>query len=104
MRWTAFGKKLAIFMAWLWIGPRRSLRLAVANLGQSVGRCFVFLGIPDFSGRSIVFEDLLSDTRYIRDGDDLLARGFYLEMPPDGYHLFRILGHTPHKRDNQALA
>ncbi|MES2209329.1 MAG: alpha-amylase family glycosyl hydrolase [Chloroflexota bacterium] len=92
------------FMAWLWFGPRRSLRLAVVNLGPDTGRCFLFPGIPDFSGRSIVLEDLLSDTRYVRDGDDLLGRGLYLEMPPDGYHLFRILGHTPHRRDSQAFA
>jgi hypothetical protein len=87
------------FVAWLWVGPRRSLRLAVVNLGQTTGRCFIPLGFPDFSGRSITFEDLLGDARYMRDGDDLLARGLFLEMPPDGYHFFRIRGHAPRERE-----
>jgi len=81
------------FVAWLWVGPRRSLRLAVANLGASAGRCFVPLGVPDFAARTIVFEDLLSPARYERDGGDLLDRGLFLELPPDGHHLFRIRGH-----------
>jgi len=89
----------AAFVAWLWVGPRRSLRLAVVNLGRTTGRCFVPLSLPDFSGRSIVFEDLLSDARYVRDGDDLLVRGLYLEMPPDGFHVFRIRGHAPRERE-----
>ncbi|HWP62156.1 MAG TPA: alpha-amylase family glycosyl hydrolase [Candidatus Binatia bacterium] len=81
------------FVAWLWMGPRRSLRLAVANLGPSTGRCFLPLCVPDFAGRTIVFEDLLGEARYERDGGDLLERGLYLELPADGYHLFRITGH-----------
>lgn len=89
----------AAFVAWLWVGPRRSLRLAVVNLGSTTGRCFLPLGMPDFAGRSIVLEDLLGDARYVRDGDDLLARGLFLEMPPDGYHLFRIGGHAPRDRE-----
>lgn len=87
------------FVAWLWVGPRRSFRLAVANLGAATGRCFLPLRIPDFAGRAIVFEDLLGDARYERDGNDLLARGLYLEMPADGYHLFCIRGHAPRERD-----
>jgi len=87
------------FVARLWIGPRRAFRLAVANLGAATGRCFLPLGIPDFAGRTISFEDLLSDARYERDGNDLLAHGLYLEMPADGYHLFRIRGHAPRERD-----
>jgi len=90
------------FVAWLWVGPRRSLRLAVANLGGSTGRCFVPLNLPDFAGRAIEFEDQLSDARYVRDGDDLLARGLYLEMPPAGFHLFRIRGHAPRNAEQHA--
>ena len=81
------------FLAWLWVGPGRELRLAVVNLGPSTGRCFVPFGVPGFAGRTIVFEDLLSDARYERDGQDLLDRGLYLELAPDGHHLFRIVGH-----------
>lgn len=83
-------------VAWLWAGPRRSLRLAVANLGPSTGRCFVPLALPELAGRTITFEDLLGDARYVRDGRDLVDRGLFLELPPDGFHLFRVLGHlTP---------
>lgn len=89
------------FVAWLWVGPRRSLRLAVANLGASTGRCFLPLGVPDFAGRTIVFEDLLGEARYERDGQDLLDRGLYLELPADGHHLFRITGHRPAEREGR---
>jgi len=86
----------AAFVAWLWAGPRRSLRLAVANLGPTTGRCFIPLALPELAGRTITLDDLLGDARYVRDGRDLLDRGLYLELPPDGHHLFRIRGHlTP---------
>lgn len=83
----------AAFVAWLWAGPRRSLRLAVTNLGRTTGRCFIPLSLPELAGRTITLEDLLGDARYVRDGRDLLDRGLFLELPPDGYHLFRIRGH-----------
>ncbi|MEX1172180.1 MAG: alpha-amylase family glycosyl hydrolase [Chloroflexota bacterium] len=82
-------------VAWLWVGPRRSFRLMVANLGPTTARCFLPIRVPDFAGRTIVLEDLLSDARYERDGSQLLDRGLYLEMPPDGHHLFRFRGHGP---------
>jgi hypothetical protein len=87
------------FVSWMWAGPRRSLRLAVANLGPSTGRCFVPMSLPELAGRVITFEDLLSDARYVRDGRDLIDRGLFLELPPDGHHLFRIRGHLRPDRE-----
>jgi len=87
------------FVAWLWAGPRRSLRLAVANLGPTTGRCFIPLSFPELAGRTITLEDLLSDARYVRDGQDLVDRGLFLELPPDGHHLFRIRGHLSQHPD-----
>jgi hypothetical protein len=80
------------FVAWLWVAPAGSMRLAVANLGTSDGRCFLPLAIPGFARRTIVFEDLLSDARYERSGDELLVRGLFLDLPAGGLHLFRVLG------------
>lgn len=91
-------------MAWLWAGPRRSLRLAVANLGPTTGRCFVPLSLPELARRTITFEDLLGDARYVREGRDVVERGLYLELPPDGHHLFRIRGHLSMDRDVAATA
>ena len=85
--------------AWLWMGPHHALRLAVANVGAGTGRCFLPLPLSDLIGRTITFEDLLSDVRYERDGLDLLERGLFLELPADGHHLFRILGHALARTD-----
>lgn len=82
----------AAFVAWLWAGPRRSLRLAVTNLGPTTGRCYIPLALPELVGGAITFEDLLSDARYDRDGRDVVERGLFVELPPDGHHLFRIRG------------
>ncbi len=87
------------FVSWLWAGPGRSLRLAVANLGPTTGRCFVALSLPEFASRTITFEDLLSDAKYVRDGRDLVDRGLYLELPPDGHHLFQIRSRRSRDRE-----
>jgi hypothetical protein len=34
--------------------------------------------------------DLLSPTEYVRDGENLSARGLYLDMPPHACHLFDV--------------
>ena len=50
-----------------------------------------------------MFEDLLSDARYQRDGQDLLDRGLFLELPPDGYHVFRVRGHRAGGTDDPVV-
>ena len=34
--------------------------------------------------------DLLSEARYDRDGNELEARGLYVDMAPWRYHVFRL--------------
>jgi hypothetical protein len=53
-------------------------------------QCYVHLPFPEIKNRSIQLEDLLSSTCYIRDGNELLERGLYLEMGPWSYHIFTL--------------
>jgi len=82
----------------LWVGSHRSLRLVVANLSDAPSQCYVPLPIPEFAGRTIAFEDCLSDARYVRSGDELLTLGLYLDLPAYGRHLFRIQVENPNSR------
>lgn len=82
-------------VARLWVGQRRQLRLAVANLTPSAAQCFVPLPMPEFAGKNVHLEDLLGDFKYVRSGDDLIVRGLYLDLPAFGHHLFRISRETP---------
>ena len=48
---------------------------------------------------AIRFDDLLGDAFYERDGNEILARGPYVEMPAYVYHVLRTRGHAPRGRD-----
>jgi len=66
-------------------------RLAVANLANERGQCFVLLGplgLESAAGWELV--DLLGSARHVRDGRALITRGLYLELPAYGHHLFDI--------------
>jgi hypothetical protein len=65
-------------------------RLVVANLAPGASQCFVSLPLPRLASKAWEFRDLLGDASYVRDGDDLLSRGLYLDLPGYGYHLFEI--------------
>jgi hypothetical protein len=77
-------------VARLWVGPHRSFRLVATNLSDAPAQCYIPLPMPEFAGRNVIFADALSDAHYIRPGDDILARGLYLDLPPYGRHLFHI--------------
>ena len=77
-------------LARLWVGPHRHFRLTVVNLAPYPAQGFVPLLVSEFAGKQIHLEDLLGPSTYVRPGDDLLARGLYLDVPAYGCHLFRI--------------
>jgi len=39
-------------------------------------------------GRKATLQDLMSETSYEREGDDLLTQGLYLDLPAGGFHIF----------------
>ena len=64
--------------------------IVVTNFGPIRGQCYVHLPWADLQARKLLFCDLLSPARYERDGDELVSRGLYLDMPEWGHHVFEI--------------
>ena len=76
------------YIAFMWVGTRGGV-LVTVNYGPSQGQCYVSLPL-NFQGRHFVLNDLLGSARYERNGDELAARGFYLDMPAWGFHVFEF--------------
>jgi hypothetical protein len=66
--------------------PLISQLLYSANQSQ----CYVRLPLAGLNGRTVRFTDLMGNARYDRGGDDIAARGLYLDLPAWGYHVFEI--------------
>lgn len=87
------------FMISLWTTPEDSALLAVVNYSPHPSQCYARLPwgrLADYSWR---LEDLFSPARYWLPGERLISPGLYLNLPPWGYHIFRVLPEekTPHK-------
>lgn len=78
------------FLAFGWqpgTGPRL---LAAVNYGPMRGQCYVALPLPELRGKRVLLRDLLSAAEYERTGEDLLARGLYLDMEAWGHQVFEV--------------
>ena len=78
------------FLIFAWQGPGKDRLLVAVNYTTNWSQCYVPLPYPDLAGRTVQFQDLMSEACYDRDGDDLLSRGLYLDMPGWGYHVFEM--------------
>jgi hypothetical protein len=65
--------------------------LVTVNYGPTQGQCYLELDDFGLAGRAWMLADLLSPARYVRDGDELEARGLYLDLPPWGQHAFEVV-------------
>jgi len=78
------------FLVFSWTGPGELRRLVTVNYAGHQSQCFVKLPWDDLTGRTWRLDDRLGDAVYDRDGEDLTARGLYLDMPAWGYHAFEV--------------
>jgi hypothetical protein len=70
------------FVAFAWHGSGAERLLVAVNYAPSQSQCFVRLPFGDLRGGGWRLEDLLGEAVYDREGDDLAARGLYLDESP----------------------
>jgi hypothetical protein len=78
------------FLAFVWEGTNSDRVLVCVNYSSQSGQCYVRLPFPELAGKQWTFDDLRSEARYDRDGNDLLRSGLYLDITAWYYHVFEI--------------
>ncbi len=78
------------FLAFAWQSPGAERLLVTVNYAPTQGQCYVRLPFDDLLGHPVRLQDRLSPAVYDRSGDDLLAPGLFLDLPPWGYHVFEV--------------
>jgi hypothetical protein len=78
------------FICFAWQGSDGSRVLVTVNYAPSQGQCYVRLPFGELAGSSVRLRDRTGSAVYDRSGDDLLARGLYLDIPGWGYHVFEV--------------
>jgi glycosidase len=80
------------FLAFAWQGPGGERLLVTVNYAPDQSQCYVRLPYPDLGNGAWRLEDLLGEATYHREGNDMQARGLYLDVPPWQAHVFSLTG------------
>ena len=78
------------FVAFAWQGAGGERLLVAVNYAPNQSQCYIRLPFTDLGNSHWRLEDLLGDSQYDRDGNDLQSRGIYLDVPPWQYHVFTM--------------
>jgi hypothetical protein len=78
------------FVAHSWRGPGGERMLIAVNYAPHPSQCYLPLPFPEIKNRSVRLKDSLSPACYTREGNELLERGLYLDLPPWSYHVFDL--------------
>jgi len=78
------------FVAFAWQGLDGERLLVAVNYAPNQSQCYVRLPFADLGNGHWRLQDLLGDTQYDRDGNDLKSRGLYLDVPPWQNNIFTM--------------
>jgi hypothetical protein len=78
------------FLAFAWQGTDGDRLLVTVNYAANPSQCYVRLPFTDLGNRQWRLQDMLGDATYDREGDDLQARGLYLDEPPWKASIFAL--------------
>jgi glycosidase len=77
-------------VAWNWLQDDERY-LIVINFSDSPAQALIHLPWPDLGRKLWHLVDLLSDSIYDRDGDEIISGGLYVALEPWNYNLFRFM-------------
>jgi len=78
------------FICFAWTGATRSL-IVVVNYAPNQSQCYLRIPFDQLRGNTARLQDLMSTAAHDRNGDEILSRGLYLDLPPWGYHVFDVI-------------
>lgn len=78
------------FICFAWEDSRGISLVAVVNYAPSQSQCYLQIPFETFRGKALRLRDLMGPVVYERDGDQILSRGLYLDLPAWGYHVFDL--------------
>ena len=78
------------FLAFAWQGPGGERLLVTVNYAPNQSQCYVRLPFTELGDGQWRLEDVLGHASYNRDGNDLQARGLYLDESPWQAHVFSM--------------
>jgi len=78
------------FVVYAWQARDEAALLVTVNYAGNQSQCYIHLPFPNLAGRTVRFKDLTGLASYDYNGDDLLSRGLYLDLPAWGYHVFEL--------------
>ena len=79
------------FIGFAWRQPGGRPLVVVVNYGANQGQCYLRIPFDDLRGKPVRLRDQMGPASYDRSGDEILARGLYLNLPAWGYHVFELL-------------
>ena len=78
------------FVAFAWEGAGGQRLLVAVNFAPNRSQCYLRLPFAGLAGQRWTLRDLTGDATYEREGDELGARGLYLDVDPWHYHVFEL--------------
>ncbi|AWJ92880.1 alpha-amylase (plasmid) [Azospirillum baldaniorum] len=73
-----------------WEGSNGQRILVAVNYAAHQSQCYVRLPWDDLAGGTVRLRDLIGSASYDREGNALISRGLYLDLPPWGRHVFKV--------------
>ncbi len=78
------------YIAFSWEGGNQEHYIAAVNYAAERGQCFVRLPFADIGNTEWRLTDLLGDSSFDREGNDLSTRGLFLDERAWKYYLFEL--------------
>ena len=79
------------FLAFSWQCSSGEHLFVTVNYADTNSQCYVHVpSFSEFAGRVVGLKDLMGTATYEREGNDLIARGLYLDVGPWAYHVFDV--------------
>lgn len=78
------------FFTWSWQRADGERRLVAVNYAGNQSQCYVRIPFSDLAGRTVRVKDMMGSASFDRDGNGLISRGHYLDLPPWSYHVFEM--------------